>query len=57
MLRGIFALFFRSLRGDARSVWVHLAWLFLLLVIISPCGSLRFRRTISGHPVAIFSGM
>lgn len=33
MLRGIFALFFRSLRGDARSVWVHLAWLFLLLVI------------------------
>ena len=33
MLRGIFALFFRSLRGDSRSVWVHLAWLFLLLVI------------------------
>ena len=33
MLRGIFALFFRSLRGDARSVWVHLSWLFLLLVI------------------------
>ena len=33
MLRGIFALFFRSLRGDSRSLWVHLLWLFLLLVI------------------------
>jgi ABC-type transport system involved in multi-copper enzyme maturation permease subunit len=33
MLRGIFALFFRSLRGESRSVWVHVSWLFLLLVI------------------------
>ena len=33
MLRGIFALFFRSLRGDARSIGVHLSWLFLLIVI------------------------
>lgn len=33
MLRGIFALFFRSLRGDSRSLWVHLSWLFLLIVI------------------------
>lgn len=33
MWRGIFALFFRSLRSDSRSIWVHLSWLFLLLVI------------------------
>ena len=33
MWRGIFALFFRSLRGDTRSVWVHLSWFFLLVVI------------------------
>lgn len=33
MLRGIFALFFRSLRGDSRSLWVHMSWLFLLTVI------------------------
>lgn len=33
MLRSIFALFFRSLRSDGRSIWVHLSWLFLLLVI------------------------
>ncbi|WP_373649889.1 ABC transporter permease [Schlesneria sp. DSM 10557] len=33
MLRNIFALFFRSLRSDSRSLWVHLSWLFLLLVI------------------------
>ena len=33
MLHGIFALFFRSLRGDSRSFWVHLSWGFLLLVI------------------------
>lgn len=33
MWRGVFALFFRSLRSDSRSVWVHALWLFLLLVI------------------------
>ena len=33
MLRSIFALFFRSLRTDCRSIWVHLSWFFLLLVI------------------------
>lgn len=38
MWRGVFALFFRSLRSDSRSVWVHAFWLFLLLVIyVSLC--------------------
>jgi hypothetical protein len=33
MWRGIFALFFRSLRSDARAVWVHASWFFLLIII------------------------
>lgn len=33
MWRGVFALFFRSLRGDSRSILVHGSWLFLLLII------------------------
>lgn len=33
MLRRIFALFFRSLRGDSRSIWVHASWLLLLIAI------------------------
>lgn len=33
MFHGIFALFFRSLRADARALWVHASWLFLLAII------------------------
>ena len=33
MLRGVFALLFRSLRTDSRSVRIHLLWFFLLAVI------------------------
>ena len=32
MLRGIFALFFRSLRSESRSFWIHFSRFFLLLM-------------------------
>ncbi|HEY0981000.1 hypothetical protein, partial [Schlesneria sp.] len=50
MLRNIFALFFRSLRSDSRSLWVHLSWLFLLLVIYLALLSAQEQSRYTGAP-------
>ena len=50
MLRGIFALFFRSLRSDSRSVLVHLTWLFLLIVIYISLWNAQEQSAFYGAP-------
>ena len=54
MLRGIFALFFRSLRGDTRSVWVHVSWMFLLLVIYALMWFAQWTEKFVGAPGLMF---
>jgi len=54
MWRGIFALFFRSLRGDARSVWISLTWMFLLLVIYASMASAQIQSIYRGAPGLLF---
>ncbi len=54
MLRGIFALFFRSLRGDSRSVWVHATWFFLLAVIYVSMWIAQEQSAFYGAPGLLF---
>lgn len=50
MLHGVFALFFRSLRGDARSIWVHLCWFLLLVVIYAALCMAQVQSMLMGAP-------
>jgi len=50
MLRSISALFFRSLRADSRSVWVHASWLLFLIVIYVAMGFAQYRSQFFGAP-------
>ncbi len=54
MLRGVFALFFRSLRSDARSLWVHASWLLLLIVIYLGMWSAQAQSAFYGAPGLTF---
>ena len=50
MFRGIFAMFFRALRVDSRSVWVHVSWLVLLLVIYIALWTTQLQSMFLGAP-------
>lgn len=54
MWRGIFALLFRSLRTDSRSVRIHLLWFFLLAVIYLALWSAQQTSIFFGAPGQIF---
>ena len=54
MLRGVFALLFRSLRTDSRSVRIHLLWFFLLAVIYIALWSAQETSRWFGAPGQIF---
>lgn len=54
MWRGIFALFFRSLRSDARSIGVFLTWMFLLFVIYGSMISAHVQSAFRGAPGLLF---
>ena len=50
MFHGVFALFFRSLRGDTRSIWVHVVWLLLLVVIYGALCIAQAQSLLMGAP-------
>ncbi len=54
MLRGVFALLFRSLRTDSRSVRIHLLWFCLLAVIYIALWSAQEMSSLFGAPGQIF---
>jgi len=53
-LRGIFALFFRSLRTDSRSIRIHLMWFLLMIVIYGSLWVAREMSAMFGAPGLFF---